>query len=289
MMSTNDEILVFGATGRQGGAVARELLRQGRRVRVLVRDPSSDAAVALAKAGATLVRGDLEDAASLDAALKGVYGVYSVQTFQGPDGVKGEERQGRAVADAAVRARVRHFVYGSVGGADRESGIPHFDSKGRIERYIESVDLPATILQPTMFMGNFAFIGPARTKDGLVLSLALEEKTALQMIAVEDIGVFAAKAFENPKQYIGRKLEIATESLTGRQIADAFASVAGELVAFRQQPVEELRRFSSEAALMFDWFNREGYRADIPALRVVHPNPVSLESWARTHWTLPAR
>ena len=286
-MSTNDEILVFGATGRQGGAVARELLRRGQRVRALVRDPSASAAIALAKAGATLAVGDMEDAASLAEAMKGVRGVYSVQAFNGPDGVKGEERQGRAVADAAVRARVQHFIYGSVGGAERGSNVPHFESKGRIERYVESLDLPFTILQPAMFISNFAFIGPRRTENGLVLSLALEPKTALQMIAVEDIGVFAAVAFANRERYLGRKFEIATQSLTGPQMAEVFAKVAGEPVAFRQQPIEEVRSFSPEAAIMFEWFNRDGYRADIPALSAIHPNPTTLESWARTNWSAP--
>lgn len=286
-MSTNDEILVFGATGRQGGAVASELLRRGQRVRALVRDPSASAAIALAKAGATLAVGDMEDAASLAEAMKGVRGVYSVQAFNGPDGVKGEERQGRAVADAAVRARVQHFIYGSVGGAERGSNVPHFESKGRIERYVESLDLPFTILQPAMFISNFAFIGPRRTENGLVLSLALEPKTALQMIAVEDIGVFAAVAFANRERYLGRKFEIATQSLTGPQMAEVFAKVAGEPVAFRQQPIEEVRSFSPEAAIMFEWFNRDGYRADIPALSAIHPNPTTLESWARTNWSAP--
>ena len=153
--------------------------------------------------------GDLEDTESLDAAMRGVTRVYSVQTFTGPDGVEGEERQGKAVADAAVRAGVSHFVYGSVGGADRGSGVPHFDSKGGIEQYLDKLDLPVSVLQPAMFISNFTMIGPARTDGALVLSLALEPDTALQMITTEDIGFFAADAFEDPDRYLGRKTEIA--------------------------------------------------------------------------------
>ncbi|MFE7934840.1 NmrA/HSCARG family protein [Streptomyces sp. NPDC057456] len=287
-MSASDEILVFGATGRQGGAVARELLRRGHAVRALVRDTGSDAAQALAGAGASLVTGDMDDASSLDAAMRGVSRVYSVQTFTGPDGVEGEERQGKAVADAAVRTGVTHLVYGSVGGADRGSGVPHFESKGRIEQYLEKLDLPVSVLQPAMFTSNFTMIGPARTDDGLVLSLALNPDTALQMITVEDIGFFAADAFENPDRYLGRRTEIAGEALTGPQMAEVFARIAGENVTFRQQPLEELRSFSEEAAIMFGWFNREGYRADIPALRAVHPGLTTLESWARENWSAPA-
>lgn len=176
-------ILVLGATGNQGGSVARELLRRGRPVRALTRDPRSAKAQELAAAGAEVVSGDLDDPRSLDAAFRGVYGVYSVQTFMGPGGIEAEERQGRAVAEAAARAEVAHLVYGSVGGAERDSGVPHFDSKARIERHITGLGLPATMLRPTYFINNFAFMGPVRDADGLVLTLALKPGTALQMIA----------------------------------------------------------------------------------------------------------
>lgn len=287
-MTASDEILVFGGTGRQGGSVARELLRHGNAVRALVRDPRSEAAVALEKLGATLVTGDMEDATSLDAAMRGIERVYSVQTFTGPDGVEGEVRQGKAVADAAVRAGAAHFVYGSVGGADRSSGIAHFDSKGRIEQYLHTTGLALTVLQPAMFTSNFAFIGPARTEDGLVLSLALDPDTELQMITTEDIGVFAAHVFDHRSEFVGKTLELAGDALTGPQMAEAFAEVAGEPCAFRRQPTEELRAFSADSAIMFDWFNREGYRADIPALRAIHPGLTTLKSWAAEHWSLPA-
>ncbi|CAG7657902.1 NmrA/HSCARG family protein [Actinacidiphila bryophytorum] len=287
-MSAGDEILVFGATGRQGGAVARELLRRGEAVRALVRDPLAEGAQRLADAGAALVTGDMEDAESLDAAMRGVSRVYSVQTFTGPDGVEGEERQGKAVADAAVRAGVGHFVYGSVGGADRGSGVPHFESKGRVEQHLEKLDLPVSILQPAMFISNFTGIGPARADGGLVLSLALEPDTELQMITTEDIGFFAADAFDNPERYLGRRTEIAGDALTGAQMAAVFSRACGETCTFRQQSLEEVRSFSEEAAIMFGWFNREGYRADIPALRKIHPGLTTLEPWVRENWSAPA-
>ncbi|MFI8102731.1 NmrA/HSCARG family protein [Streptomyces sp. NPDC086023] len=280
-------VLVLGATGRQGGAVARELLRRGWPVRALVRDPASEASQALAAAGAELVRGDLEDTASLDAALRDVYGVYSVQTFTGPDGAAGEERQGKAVADAAARAGVAHFVYGSVGGARRGSGVEHFESKGRIEAHIEELGLPATVLQPTMFLDNFQWIGPAPVDGELVLNLALEPDTRLQMIASSDIGVFAADVFADPQGHLGRTIEIAGDELTGPEMADAFAKAAGVPVRFQQQPIEQLRSFSAEMATMFDWFNKEGYRADLPALRARHSDLITLETWAARNWTAP--
>jgi uncharacterized protein YbjT (DUF2867 family) len=281
-------ILVLGATGNQGGAVARELLRRDWPVRALTRDPQSPKAQALA-ADAEVVQGDLDDPQALDAALSGVYGVYSMQTFFGRDGVAGEERQGRAVAEAAARAKVEHFVYGSVGGAERNSGIPHFESKRRIEERIAELGLPATVLRPAFFMNNFSYWGPVRDDDGLMLTLALKPDTTLQMIDPENISLFAADAFDNPKEYLGHQLEIASDELTGPQMAKVFERVSGIPTRFQEQDIEQLRQFSEENAIMFEWLNGAGYRADIPALRTLHPELTTLETWARREWIAPTQ
>jgi uncharacterized protein YbjT (DUF2867 family) len=273
-------IVVFGGTGQQGGAVARELLRRGHPVRAMVRDLAK--AQPLADAGAELVRGDLDDPASLDAALAGAYGAFSVQTFAGPDGLAGEVRQGRAVADAAARAGIRHLVYSSVGGAERDSGIPHFESKYEVERHIAQLGLPATILRPVFFLDNFAGMGPQPTDDGQVLTFALPPDVPLQLIATRDIGVFAAEAFEQPDRYLGTALEIAGDELTPTRIAEVFTEVTGVPTTFREQPVEQLRAFSAEMATMFAWFAEAGYRADLPALRRTHPDLTTLDAWLRS-------
>ena len=149
-------ILVTGATGQQGGAVVRHLRTQGFAVRALTRDGQSPAARALAAEGVEVVQGDLDDRASLDRALAGAYGVYSVQNFA-LTGVEGEVRQGTTLADAAKATGIQHFVYSSVGSADRQTGIPHFESKFRIEEHIRAIDLPHTILRPVFFMENFGY------------------------------------------------------------------------------------------------------------------------------------
>ncbi len=136
----NKTILVTGATGQQGGAVVRSLSTRGWKIRALVRDPAKPAAQQLAKNNIELIKGDLFTPASLDEALKGVYGVFSVQTPA--DGVGGEIIQGKFLADAAQKAQVQHFVYSSVGGAERESGIPHFESKWQVEKHIRAIGLP---------------------------------------------------------------------------------------------------------------------------------------------------
>lgn len=288
-MDDGKVILVTGATGRQGGATARELSSRGWAVHALVRDPDKPEAQALRQHGVTLVRGDLEDPAGLDAALRGVYGVYSVQTFTGPDGFAGEVRQGKAVADAAARAGVTHFVYGSVDGSDRAGDVGHFATKGEVEKHIAALGLPATVLRPTFFISNFAGMGPQWVDGELVLTLALEPRTKLQMIAPEDIGVFAADAFDAPADHIGRGIEIAGDELTGAQMAEVFARAAGRPVRFHSQPIAQVREFSEELAAMFEWFNTVGFRADLAGLRKQHPDLITLETWVSKHWTMPGR
>ncbi|MEX0173931.1 NmrA/HSCARG family protein [Streptomyces sp. LMG1-1-1.1] len=286
-MAVEGTILVLGGTGRQGGAVARELLRRGATVHALVRDPGKEEARALAEAGAVLVRGDLDDPASLLAAMEGVDGVFSVQTFRGPGGCEAEVRQGKAVADAAVEAGVRHFVYSSVGGADRDTRVPHFESKLEVEEYLRTLDLPTTVLRPVMFHDILLDIAPRPVEGELVLSMWLDPDTSVQLIATSDIGVFAGEAFENPEAWLGRVVEIAGEDLTGPQMAAAFEAASGVPTRYQQLPIEPLRAHREDLANMFDWFERDGYHADLPELRRIRPDLVSLEAWLSDNWTAP--
>lgn len=286
-MAVDGAVLVLGGTGRQGGATARELLRRGRVVHALVRDPQAPAARALAEAGAVLVRGDLEDRASLDAAMRGVQGVFSVQTFRGPGGVAAEERQGRAVADAAAEAGVAHFVYSSVGGADRCEVIPHFQSKWNIEQYLHKLGLPVTVLRPTMFYDVLLDLGPRLVDGELVLGLWLRPEVPVQVIATSDIGAFAADAFGDPAAWLGRQVEIAGAELTGPQIAAAFGAVAGVPARYEQRSFEPLRQARPDLAAMFDWLDTEGYSADMAELRRLRPGLVDLETWLRGNWSVP--
>jgi uncharacterized protein YbjT (DUF2867 family) len=287
-VAADGTILVLGGTGRQGGAVARELLRRGRKVHALIRDPQAPAAQALVGAGAVLVRGDLNDEASLRAAMQGMHGVFSVQTFRSEGGVDTEERQGKAVADAAADAGVAHVVYSSVGGAERSSGIPHFESKWKVEQHLRKLGLPVTVLRPVMFYDVFRDIGPRLSDGRLTLGLWLRPDVPCQVIATSDIGAFAADAFDDPDAWLGRQVEIAGDELTGPQMAEAFERVSGLPTRYVQLPIEKLRAVREDLAAMFDWLDRAGYRADLPQLRRVRPDLITLETWLRTEWTAPA-
>ncbi|MGO2994407.1 MAG: NmrA family NAD(P)-binding protein, partial [Brachybacterium alimentarium] len=132
-------IAVYGATGQQGGAVLDALLAKGASVRALVRNPSSDRAQALAQRGVELVQADADEPASLVPALDGVKALFFMTTPPGgvqTEDTEGETRQGIALADAAKQAGVPHVVYSSVGGAERETGVPHFESKRRVEEHL---------------------------------------------------------------------------------------------------------------------------------------------------------
>jgi uncharacterized protein YbjT (DUF2867 family) len=244
----------------------------------LTRDSAKPAARALAKAGAEVVRGDLDDPASVRRALEGAWGVFSVQNFM-ETGYDGEIRQGKALADAAKAAGVQHFVYTSVVSADRKTGLPHFESKWLIEQTVRALRLPVTVLRPVYFMENLR--RPGRGPVDGVLAMGLRPTTALQMIAVDDIGAFAALAFARPEQFIGTATEIAGDSLTMPQVAETWTRVTGEPVRFVEVPLEQIRKVSAENAGMLAWFNQSGYKADIPALRRLYPALHTFESWLR--------
>ena len=278
-----DTVLVIGATGQQGGATARALLARGRTVHALVRDPGRPAAVELAAAGASLVVGDLDERESLRAAMSEVDGVFLVLSMMAgsrvsAEGVAAEERRGRAVAEVAAETGVGHLVYSSVAGADQGTGIPHVESKGKVEAHLRSLGVPATILRPVFFMENFAtHTKPALVDGELVVSLALRPDTPLQLIAIRDIGALAAHAFDEPAE---RPVVIAGDCLTGTEIADRFAKASGTPARFEQVPLDRVRAFDPEVARMFAWFDsRAGERADLAALRARHPGLSTMDTW----------
>jgi uncharacterized protein YbjT (DUF2867 family) len=274
-------ILVCGATGKQGGAVARSLHERGFRVRGLTRDPQKPEAQALADQGAEVVQGDMEDRSSMDRGLEGAYGVFSVQNFW-ETGYDGEVRQGKTVADAAKAAGVEHVVYSSVGSAHRQTGIPHFESKWEVEEHVREIGPPYTILRPSFFMQNWEW-----TREmilGGTLAQPFDPDKPFQQVAVEDVGAFAAIAFENPDRWIGREVDLAGDGQTMPEIAETFGRVIGREVSYYQVPWDQFEeQMGEEATLNFRWINDVGYEADIAALRQEYPELTSFERYLRSH------
>ena len=222
------------------------------------------------------MRGDLEDVSSLQAAVRRVHGVYSVQDFWSV-GAKREVVQGKNLADAAKNAGVEHFVYSSVGGAERNTGIDHWDSNWEVENHIRKLGLPVTVLRPVAFMegyyGEQVEIGILQGK----LMYPIRADKPYQTIVSDDIGGFVALTFERPKDFIGLELEIAGSELTSPQAAEVFSRVLGKPVEFQELPIPTDKEYYQ----MFRWFNDAGFQANIGELRRRYPEVrlQTLEEW----------
>jgi uncharacterized protein YbjT (DUF2867 family) len=281
MNNSEKTILVIGATGQQGGAVTRHLLAKGWSLRALTRDPSKPAAQALTTRGVEVVQGDMEDRESLERAMRGVYGVFSVQTPWSADPISGaasEERQGKRVADAAKAVGIQHLVYSSVGGAERKTGVPHFESKFQIEERIRALGIPHTILRPVAFMENFNW-SREQIQNGVLPGFGLPADKALQLISSDDIGALAAIAFDQPQGFLGKAIEIAGDELTELQQAELFARAIGRPVTVGSFSLRGAAQMDEEMDPMVRFFKGEGYQADIAAVRTLYPQLTTLETW----------
>lgn len=265
-MAAKKTILVTGATGQQGGAVARCLLARGQNVRLLTRSPEK--AKELTGKGAVVVGGDFENPESLKEAVTGVDGVFLMGTpFDG--GPEAEVRQGKAVVTACWKAGGSpHIVYSSVCGANLVTGIPHFESKARVESYLKETGQTCTILRPVWFMENFSspWLYPSIEKG--VLSTPIRPERRLQMIALSDIGEFASEAFLRPKEFIGQEIDLAGDELTMEDIVLQISCAMNREIRYEQIPEEKAESaVGRDFALMYRWFNRQGYQVDIEELQ----------------------
>ncbi|MER7080927.1 Uncharacterized conserved protein YbjT, contains NAD(P)-binding and DUF2867 domains [Saccharopolyspora kobensis] len=291
-MSAGDKtVLVVGATGQQGGATAAHLLKRGWTVRAFTRSAAGAAARRLAEAGAEVIEGDMGDRAALASAMRGVRGVFSVQpTFVTPEltpdvSAEDEVRWGQNVADAAKEAGVRHLVYASGFHADRATGIPTLENKWAIEQHIRELGVPATMLRPVSFMENYLAMMPGQSAGDGELVSAVRADVSQPLIALEDIGAFAALAFEDPDAYIGEAVEIAGDSLTPPQIAAALSRAAGREFRHVEMPLEPLRDQNPVLYRAYKAMNElDLTEVDVPALRKIHPGLLTFEAWlAKQH------
>lgn len=276
-------IFVAGGTGAQGGAVVSALLEKGHEVRVLTRNSGSEKAVALAKRNVEVLAGDMMDPETLQRSMAGVDGAYLMTTpFEA--GVEAETRQGRNMLDAAKADNVGHVVLSTVGGADKNTGIPHFDSKFDAEVYSRELGVPTTISAPVYFMENA--LAPWNI-DGLkagTFTAAMPADRALQQIAVRNVGEFAAALFERGEAVLGKRYDIAGDEVTGAETVRILSEVFGHPIEYSELPLSVLREQSDDMALMYEWFNNVGYSADVEGLRrdFADVNWLTLAEWAKT-------
>ena len=262
-------ILVTGATGTQGGAVARELLDRGYAVRGLTRDPESAAARALAELGADMVQGDFDDTPSLQAAMDGIDGLFLVTLFWNV-GYEREVEQGKRLIDLAQEQEVPFLVLTSVAGADAGSGIPHFESKWEVEQYLHASGLDWSIVRPVEFMDNWRWSAEAFASGRL--ADPRDPDSSHQWIAARDIGFFVGEAFDNPGKWSGKTLEIAGDELTLRELQSALEQAYGHEFRYIRTPWETFEvQAGEELASMYRWFEEQGYAVDVEGLRSRYP------------------
>ncbi|BCH03233.1 NmrA family NAD(P)-binding protein [Mesorhizobium loti] len=281
-MTSKRSILVTGATGQQGGAVARALLSRGHRVKALTRKPDSDAARQLVAAGAEVVAGDLADAASIVQAAKGVDTMFLMgNSYEA--GLEEETRQGILAADAAKAAGIGHLIYSSVADADKQTGIPHFESKYLVEQHVRQLGIPHTISAPVAFMENAVAPWSTGALSQGTLAFAMPPKRVLQLVALADIGAFVAALAERREQVFGKRYDFAGDELSGEEQAKILTKAIARPIRYQEIPIAAARQQSEDAALMFEWFDRVGYDVDIAALRRQFPEVRwhGFADWAR--------
>ena len=278
MVANQRNILVTGATGQQGGSLTRLLLQKKHKVYALTRNSQSPAAQDLRNRGANIVKGDLDDSDSLKRAVKDVESVFLMGTpFE--DGTEGETRRGKLMADIAKENNIEHLVYSSVANADKNTGIPHFESKYKVEQHIKNLGIPHTIIGPTFFMENL--LGPGLEQGQLALPLS--SSTTLQQSALENIGEFSALVIERRKPFLGKRIDIASDEVTGEQAAKILSNELRQRIRYVPVPLEQVYQANEDMARMYEWYEKVGTGIDISALHQEYPevNWLTFRDWAK--------
>lgn len=272
--------LIISATGLQGGAVAREMLRRGHPVRILTRHASSAKARALAALGAEVAEGDMTAPETLAPAFAGAKGVFSVQDFYAPrTGLVGELAQGRAIIAAAQAANVPHIVQSSMGDGRAPGGPAHFVSKALLERDLRKSGLGWTLLGTVWFMDNLVNPGMKPHLMFPVLSGSLKPDTAFHMLAVQDLGWIAAEALTDPREWTGRKINMAGDVMTVAEMKAAYREVTGQRPKGWRIPAALFRRLVPEFAAQLSWQNDVNFAFDARALRAVKPDAMGFRAF----------
>lgn len=292
-MSKRKRILVTGATGAQGGSVARHLLADGGyAIRILTRNPDSDKAVALKNAGAEVVKGDQEDIESLRAAVDGCYGVFGVTNFW--EHFDKEYELGKNLVDAVAGGDVEHFVFSTLPPAKKISGgelsVPHFDIKAKLEDYSRELKLPTTIIHVAFYYENWiGFLPPQEQEDGTWTFGFPQGDTPLAAVSVEDTGGVVAAIFNDPERFIGRMVGIVGDDLPPAEYAEIMSRILGKKVVYNHIERETFASYgfpgADDLANMFD-FNRRfipNRLRDLEESKSLYSGIQRFESWLKNN------
>ncbi|MER5931139.1 NmrA/HSCARG family protein [Streptomyces sp. NPDC002054] len=308
-------ITVFGATGQQGGSLARAILEgrggngaagEGFAVRAVTRTPDSDRARELERLGAVIVRADLDDEESLAAAMEGAYGAYLVTNFWEDMSAEHEKAQAAALATAAGHAGVQHAIWSTLEDTrtciplDDERmptlqgsyKVPHFDGKAEADRYFTEAGVPTTFLRTTFYWENLlGAFAPQRAEDGAYELIYPMGDKRLSGIAVDDIGRTALAVFERGTDLIWATVSIAGEHLRLDEMAAALTEALGVTVRHRRMTPDEFRALgfpgADEGGNMFQYYadceERFTGARDLDAVRALNPALQDFATWLAAH------
>jgi uncharacterized protein YbjT (DUF2867 family) len=309
-MATKKIIAVVGATGAQGGSLVRAILADTESEftpRAITRNPDSDKAKALAKAGAEVVRADIDDGASLERAFDGAHGAFLVTNFWEHFSPEREYAQAGNMARAAKKAAVKHVIWSTLEDTRKQVPleddrmptlqgkykVPHFDAKGEADQIFRDLGLPTTFLQTSFYWENFIYFGsgPKRGPDGtLALTFPLGDKK-LPAIAVEDIGKTAYAIFKRGREFIGKTIAIAGEHLSGAEMAAKMSRALEKEVRYNAVPADVYRGFDFPGA--DDMGNMFQFKADfnddfcgarsVDFARQLNPELQTFDQWLEKH------
>ncbi len=270
-----------GATGRLGGPLAGSLIDRGHRVRALTRDPGSAAAGRLRRRGAHIVLGDLDDPPSLHRAAAGADAVFVLSTPHHGTGPAAEARQAISLADAAVAAGAGYLVYASAAGALEARGVPMLDSKRRVEEHLATLPVPHAVIAPAYFMDNLDYPWNKAVLRAGQWPIPLPPDQTVQLIPAIDMARFAALVIEQPGDFAGRRIELASDEVTGPEAARILSGILHRPITHPQAMPGPL----APMAPFFRWLAGTGFHADIQQLRTRHPEIGwhSLRHWAAEH------
>ena len=267
-----DKILLIGVTGGTGGNAVKGFIKQGvTNLRAITRkiDLNRPSLSKINDAGVELIEANLDDEASLVAAFTGISAVYCHATAG--DSSKAnplEVERAKRIAQVAKQAEIKHFVYNSSGGADRNSGIGHIEQKYQIEQIFKQAGLPTTMLRACLFMEEFwkKYTRPSILKGSFPFSV--QPNKPLHLITTKDMGRVAAYVIKHPDKYIGKEIELAGDVLTPKQMAELFSQVQGIPVMHKEVPAWIfLLFFRKELFDLIMWYRNRGYQADVKQLR----------------------
>ncbi|XP_066432858.1 nmrA-like family domain-containing protein 1 [Eleutherodactylus coqui] len=288
-MSCKKVIVVFGATGAQGGSVADALLADGTfAVRAVTRDTSKPAAVKLREAGAEVVAADLDDEKSLEAALCGAYGAFVVTNFWEHLSKEKEVAQGKRVADVSKRLGLQIVVFSGVENVKKLTGgkldVLHCDGKGEVEEYFREIGVPMTSVRlPSYFENLLTFFRPQKNKDGDGYSLAIPMgDVLLDGMSVTDVGAVVVSILKSPSQYIGKDIGLSTDKLTVTQYATIMSKVTGKDIQDAKITPEAYEQLgfpcARELANMFRFYHMKPER-DVELTLQLNPKAKKFEVW----------